>query len=478
MRIHLVSCTDRSIGMVIVAMLLIMFFFYPSMGQTLLVDTETVAIPEGGTERLGVKLSAQPLSTTRLKVSWLSGDSDIAVQDNAILTFDRINWNVYQYVTLAAAKDSDSDRGTAIIRIHRIAGDAIPYKDITAIEEDKLGSCISLPRGWNLVSIPVDPETPSPEIVFEGISPLYLYKYNGSDYDSVTSGKLARVEALTGYWLYLDEARSVCVDGEDLSGNQVLRLGRAGWHLIGVPYSVMWGSDTGGGSGPPPPPGYGLSYECSREAGDRTQASNGSVTITKQTQTLTIYEAAAAGWIYGTVWGYNTLNDRYEPISISSATTLTPWKGYWLLTYDDNVTLNFSGTGTGSSLEPPPPPPYGLMQQSDLLISPPLPPDLAVNSPFSDLHFASSSNLITDVNTVEFTVKGAMSTPVEAFRVEIFDYSGLKVWHKETLGTSILWHSENWYGQYLPNGVYFCRMYALVTGQWIYSECRALVVVR
>ena len=74
---------------VIVCGLSVFLFSLVSLGQTFMVSTETVTIPEGDTATLGVKLSAQPLSTTRAKVSWISGDSDITVKGNASLTFDR-----------------------------------------------------------------------------------------------------------------------------------------------------------------------------------------------------------------------------------------------------------------------------------------------------------------------------------------------------------------------------------------------------
>jgi cellulose 1,4-beta-cellobiosidase len=112
-----------------------------------LTNKDPVTIPEGGTAPLGVKLSAQPLSTTRVRISWISGDSDITVKGNASLTFDRTNWSTYQYITLAAAQDADSENGTATIRIHRIAGDPIPYKDVTAIEEDQPGNCATFQVG-------------------------------------------------------------------------------------------------------------------------------------------------------------------------------------------------------------------------------------------------------------------------------------------------------------------------------------------
>jgi len=322
---------------------------------------------------LGVKLSAQPLSTTRARISWVSGDSDITVKGNANLTFDRANWDTYQYITLAAAPDADDENGTAIIRIHRIAGDPISYKDITAIEEDQPGSCVTLPRGWNLLSIPVELDDPSPEAVFDEVSPLHLFRYNGTDYDSFTSGRLTTVEALNGYWLHLSQLKVVCVDGTVLTGNQALQLGRAGWQMIGVPYPVTWGSGTGGSSGPPPPPDsmvWGLPAVFS----PMVQTPSGSITITKGTQTTTLADAVIAGWIYDTIWEYDTRNGKYTSATLAGSKPLNPWTGYWILTYEHTLKLNFSETGgdTGS----PPPPPEGVRTGLRVLVKPPSPPAL------------------------------------------------------------------------------------------------------
>ncbi len=465
----------------IVCGLSVFLFSLVSLGQTFVVSTETVTIPEGETAPLGVKLSAQPLSTTRARISWISGGSDITVKGNASLTFDRTNWNTYQYITLAAAQDADDENGTAIIRIHRIAGDPIPYKDITAVEEDQPGSCVTLPRGWNLLSIPVVPDDPSPEAVFDEVSPLYLFSYNGTDYDSFTSGQLTTVEALNGYWLYLSQLKVVCVDGTVLIGSQAFQLGRAGWQMIGVPYPVTWGSGRGGSSGPPPPPAsmvWGLSAVFS----PMVQTSSGSITITKGTQTTTLADAVTAGWIYDTIWEYDTTSGKYTSGTLSSGETLTPWTGYWILTYENNLKLNFSETGGAAGPLPPPfpLPPAGMRTGLRVLVRPPSPPALpGALSVEDDLEFTNIPNPITDVHTTTFMVKGPMVALVEAIKVQIFDLSGRLVYETGKIpGTSLDWHTDDDYGDILANGVYLYRMYAKIGGAWIESKVKKLVILR
>jgi hypothetical protein len=464
---------------VIVCGLSVFLFSLVSLGQTFLVSTETVTIPEGETAPLEVKLSAQPLSTTRARISWISGDSDITVKGNANLTFDRSNWNTYQYVILAAAPDADGENGTAIIRIHRIAGDPILYKDITAIEEDQPGHCVTLSRGWNLLSIPVEPDDSSPEAIFDEVSPLHLFSYNGTDYDSFTSGRLTTIEPLNGYWLYLSQLKVVCVDGSILIGNQSLQLGRAGWQMIGVPYPVTWGSGTGGSSGPPPPPPDSMVWSLPAVFSPMVQTASGSITITKGTQTTTLEDAVTAGWIYDTIWEYDTTSGKYTPATLSRGKTLTPWIGYWILTYENNLKLNFSETGGDPDPGPPPPPPAGMRTGLRVPASPPPPPALpGTFSVVGGLEFTNSPNPVTDVHTTTFVVTGPMSGFVEAIKVQIFDLSGRLVYEREEAGTSMDWHTENDYGEILSNGVYLWKMYALINDKWIESEVKKLAILR
>ena len=467
----------RWLGRVVIACGLSVFLFsLVSVGQTFVVSTETVTIPEGSTATLGVKLSAQPLSTTRARVSWISGDSDITVKGNANLTFDKTNWNTYQYVTLAAARDADSENGTAVIRIHRIAGDPIPYKDVTAIEQDQPGNCATLPAGWNLMSIPVEPDDPSPKAVFDEVGPLCLYRYNGTDYDSFADGQLTTVRPLYGYWLLLDRTTRVCVDGTVLTGNQSLQLGKTGWQMIGVPYPVVWGSGTGEPPGPPPPPDS-MALSLPAAFSPMVQTPSGSITVTYGGATRALTEAIAAGWIYDTIWWWDNAAEAYVKATATQNAVLDPWMGYWIYAFEDDLVLNFSEMA-GSSLPPPPPTNMVLGLKPPLRpLLPPIPPTASVGT--ANLVFTNIPNPITDVHTTTFAVKGAMAVFVEAIKVEIFDLSGRLVYESgEIPGTSLDWHTENQVGEILANGVYLYRMYAKIGGEWIESKTKKLAILR
>jgi hypothetical protein len=49
---------------------------------------------------------------------------------------------------------------------------------------------------------------------------------------------------------------------------------------------------------------------------------------------------------------------------------------------------------------------------------------------------------------------------------------------REIDGTSLGWHSDSDYGQYLANGIYLYKMSPLIAGRWVVSSTRELVILR
>jgi formylglycine-generating enzyme required for sulfatase activity/outer membrane protein assembly factor BamB len=99
----------------------------------IVISNSTVNIAEGGSAALHVKLAAEPLNTTTVTVSRLSGDADISVGAESNLVFTISNWNVYQATTLAATEDADAVNGSATIRC---AASGLSNVDATAAESD------------------------------------------------------------------------------------------------------------------------------------------------------------------------------------------------------------------------------------------------------------------------------------------------------------------------------------------------------
>ncbi|QYC45671.1 Exoglucanase B precursor [Nonomuraea coxensis DSM 45129] len=102
-------------------------------GPALVVSPTTLSVAEGGSASFGVKLSQAPSANVTVSVARASGDADITVSAGASLTFTPSNWNTAQNVTLAAAQDSDTTSGTAVIRVS--ASGYTPV-DVTVSEAD------------------------------------------------------------------------------------------------------------------------------------------------------------------------------------------------------------------------------------------------------------------------------------------------------------------------------------------------------
>ncbi len=103
---------------------------------SVVVGTNSLAVPEGASTTFGVKLDAQPSGTVTLNVSRISGDADITVAGGTAIEFTPGNWDTTQTVTLSAAEDDDDNvAGSATIVCHL---DAIGATDaeVTATEED------------------------------------------------------------------------------------------------------------------------------------------------------------------------------------------------------------------------------------------------------------------------------------------------------------------------------------------------------
>jgi len=318
-------------------------------------------------------------------------------------------------------------------------------------------SCCDLEAGWNFISLPVDPDNADPTVVFLD-DPLYLCTYNTatSNFEWVdkpasatagTAGLLTTVSALGGYWLASQTGGQFCVTGTALTGNQVVDLATLGWHMIGVPYDTAWGNATGA-----------------------------AVKFTRNGVDKWLTDAVAANWIYGTVIGWDTTADEFIRTTVETGTTLVPCDGYWIRTRVSGLTMTF----TDAPWDPGNPPTFGTQSlKSEDPGNPPMPVHVTpLTFDPSKLEFGNYPNPVTDVHTTRFAVMGAMAAFVDAIKVQIFDLSGQKVYEEEMTGTSIDWHTDNDYGEYLANGVYLYKMYAKVQGQWVVSEVKKLAILR
>ncbi|MBM4165045.1 MAG: hypothetical protein FJ222_11490, partial [Lentisphaerae bacterium] len=96
-------------------------------------DVSFVGVPEGGTKTFRVRLAKQPDAGVTVAVVRANGDIDLTVQSGASLTFTPGNWNVWQTVTLAAAEDGDTAKGSATLTC---SGSGLETVTVTATEVD------------------------------------------------------------------------------------------------------------------------------------------------------------------------------------------------------------------------------------------------------------------------------------------------------------------------------------------------------
>lgn len=97
------------------------------------VENSALMVPEGDFAALRVKLSAAPTAPLTARLSFISGDADIAPGAVASATFDSKSWDQFQTLELVAAADADGSNGSTILRL-RASG--VRDFDITAMEVD------------------------------------------------------------------------------------------------------------------------------------------------------------------------------------------------------------------------------------------------------------------------------------------------------------------------------------------------------
>jgi len=124
-------------------------------------------------------------------------------------------------------------------QVHSLCPDCIfnaTQSEIIAVVGEPANFTLQLNSGWNLISIPVRPINKLVDAVFEQYGKIFTYN-DGWDYaayaDGERFGNLDEVEVGRGYWIYVDEAKEINIEGKEVEVN--ISLGR-GWNLVGWPY--------------------------------------------------------------------------------------------------------------------------------------------------------------------------------------------------------------------------------------------------
>ncbi len=154
--------------------------------------------------------------------------------------------------------------------------------------------------GWNMISIPLALNNPSPDALLPLGWPLYAW-------DAVQGTYLGRDKIFlslgTGYWLKAPAAQTLTLSGPpNAQGFTAIPLS-VGWNMIGTPYhqAVGWGA----------------------------------VTVTKGAESKTLDQAVASDWIQGAF--YRWTGTTYDLVS----STFLPTSGCWVKTLQAGCTLTF-----------------------------------------------------------------------------------------------------------------------------------------
>lgn len=194
--------------------------------------------------------------------------------------------------------------------------------------------------GWNLVAAPLVPFNPDPNSVFAGLADgidglLARYDPSGGivTYDSLDPSVFGNVLLGDGFWLMVySGTQTVSYDGVpdgvpdgagnktdmwiSLPGNQNDGQDAGGWHLIGHPFNHDSPVDSGSGTG------------------DRLFFTDG-------TTLKNWSEACAANWVDFKLSGYDPAGGIFDVQydGLGADDTLRAGRGYWLLTYKDNLAM-------------------------------------------------------------------------------------------------------------------------------------------
>ena len=283
--------------------------------------------------------------------------------------------------------------------------------------------------GWYMGSVPLNSG-----------SAAELFGTTAYTYDPATGQYVVatNIEPYKGYWVYLPANKTVTDSGDQVTTDVLIDISTAGWWQISAPWSYP----------------------------------KSAIQVIKGTETKSWADAVAAGWVRDEIYGYTAVDGAY-----TTPSTIDPWYGYWVKAEVSGLSLKLlyaSGTPVSASSFTTMAAPLAFAPR-DLPPMPPFDPQAVA----SQLEFGNSPNPVTDVHTTHFQVSGPMAGLVEAIKVEIYDLSNRLVYSSgEVAGTSLAWHTDNDYGEYLANGVYLYKMYAKIAGQWVVSGVKTLAILR
>ena len=179
--------------------------------------------------------------------------------------------------------------------------------------------------GFNLISLPYVPTDPTPSVVL-GTSNLTdsLFRWDNVSqafvgYNSADPSIFGKMSPSQGYALMATTAPSVSFQGVPLATDMRISIPKKGWSLIAQPVnsSVLW-----------------------------TQ-----LKVTDGSQTKTLQQAIAAGWIGRIAFTWDTASGQWGYVGTGARgsrfdDSFHPWHAYWITTYQDNLAVIVPASGT------------------------------------------------------------------------------------------------------------------------------------
>ncbi|MEW5944889.1 MAG: hypothetical protein AB1742_01695, partial [bacterium] len=182
-------------------------------------------------------------------------------------------------------RDGEGGKREFILKAVRLAA---------AREEDRT---LSLPAGWNLIAVPLEPENTDVRAQLgDDLNDIVVFQYYEREMYNPESPEHVDVQAGIGYWIYLEAPATVDFRGAPTNTSTPVGVPLAkGWNLIGNP------------------------YETQIVFGDN-------ILVTKDGETLALGAAVRRGWLAVPMYTYENGTGDYAKIDAGGV--LAPWRGY------------------------------------------------------------------------------------------------------------------------------------------------------
>lgn len=307
--------------------------------------------------------------------------------------------------------------------------------DVETIKIDK--------TGWNMLSIPLNPECNDPTRIFSSLEDSTTYRWdptqNGGDGGYInTDGTYEKITPFQGVWVHMSEEdtpKSISIPGL-YPGSARIDVPNKGWNQIGLPIDYKW--------------------------------SDLRIMKGKTGEEFSMEEAAEEDLLWEYVWVWDPEKEKYYAYgSNQEEITLQKGKGYWIKTKTHNLQVIVPYTeATGASSTYSSKTSIHPKSSTQKLPTPPLPPN-------TEPEESEPEPIATDVETLAYPNPATRKTGVtfetetkgvKKMRVLVMNTAGKLVYDSDFNSTkSYKWNLLNEEENLVPNGFYLYQV--LVMGE-------------